>query len=80
MKLYFVIFGGVGDLSLRKLLPSLYFLFRDGQLPRDCRILCVSRGDISNQDFEALIKEKLKKFLKRHFDEKICSDFIKILS
>ena len=80
MKLDFVIFGGVGDLSLRKLLPSLYFLFRDRKLPRDCNIICVSRGDISNQDFEALIKEKLKEFLKRLFDEQICSEFIKLLS
>lgn len=80
MKLDFVIFGGVGDLSLRKLLPSLYFLFREWRLPRDCKILCVSRGDFSKEDFEGLIKEKLKEFLKLHFDEKICSDFIKLLS
>ena len=34
-----VVFGGTGDLTLRKLLPALYHRFRDGQLPDECRII-----------------------------------------
>ena len=28
-----VVFGATGDLTLRKLLPALYYRFRDGQMP-----------------------------------------------
>ena len=28
-----VVFGGTGDLTLRKLLPALYYRLRDGQMP-----------------------------------------------
>ena len=46
-----VIFGGVGDLSLRKLLPTLYYLCTDGQVEKDNRILCVSRGEYAGEAF-----------------------------
>ena len=35
----FVVFGGTGDLAVRKLLPALYLRDRDGQLPAETRIL-----------------------------------------
>ena len=35
----FVVFGGTGDLALRKLLPALYLRDRDGQLPAGTRII-----------------------------------------
>ncbi|MDP5209349.1 glucose-6-phosphate dehydrogenase [Microbulbifer sp. 2205BS26-8] len=38
-----VLFGGVGDLAMRKLLPALYRAFREGSLARGCRILPVCR-------------------------------------
>ena len=28
-----VVFGATGDLTLRKLLPALYYRFHDGQMP-----------------------------------------------
>ena len=80
MKLDFVIFGGVGDLSLRKLLPSLYYLFRDGKLPTDSCIFCVSRGDMTKDHFLALVKDKLEGFLGQDFDKKTFYDFFQILS
>ena len=33
----FVIFGGAGDLTWRKLLPSLFDLHRDGRMPKSLR-------------------------------------------
>ena len=38
-----VVFGGTGDLALRKLLPALYYLHREGHLHADTRILALAR-------------------------------------
>src|SRR4051794_5564315 len=47
----FVIFGATGDLALRMLLPSLYFLDADGLLPEGWRIVGVSRSDLTSAAF-----------------------------
>lgn len=46
----FVIFGGTGDLALRKLIPALYRAFREQQLSVNTRIICSGRSqkDIDN--------------------------------
>ncbi len=38
-----VVFGGTGDLSVRKLMPALYHRDRDGQLPDEARVIGLSR-------------------------------------
>ncbi len=43
--LLFVIFGGTGDLSHRKLLPALYDLMAEGRLPEEFGVLAVGRRD-----------------------------------
>ncbi|WP_323072755.1 glucose-6-phosphate dehydrogenase [Mycetohabitans endofungorum] len=40
----FVLFGGTGDLSMRKILPALYQAHRGGMLPAAGRIVAVARG------------------------------------
>ena len=39
-----VIFGGTGDLARRKLIPSLYHRFVDGQFTSTSRIVAASRS------------------------------------
>ncbi|WP_159941586.1 MULTISPECIES: glucose-6-phosphate dehydrogenase [unclassified Nocardiopsis] len=46
-----VVFGGTGDLSMRKLLPSLYLLDRDGHLDARTRVVAVSRDGLTDADF-----------------------------
>jgi glucose-6-phosphate 1-dehydrogenase len=46
-----VIFGGSGDLALRKLLPALFHRHRDGQFSADSRIFAVGRSPLSKKDF-----------------------------
>jgi glucose-6-phosphate 1-dehydrogenase len=46
-----VLFGGSGDLSMRKLLPALYMRSRAKDLPATARILCVGRQDWTTEDF-----------------------------
>lgn len=58
-----VIFGATGDLSLRKLLPSMYYSHRDGNLPDNCRILCLGQSVPDLATFQAKAKEGAKKFI-----------------
>ncbi|KAF0189429.1 MAG: glucose-6-phosphate [Desulfobulbaceae bacterium] len=67
----FAIFGVLGDLSRRKLLPSLYQLDREGLLHPDTRILGISRHDISQADFVQKMREALVTFVKEGLDEAV---------
>ena len=49
----FTVFGGTGDLALRKLLPALYHRDLEGQLPADYRILGVSISDLGDEGWRA---------------------------
>ncbi|MGV6820332.1 MAG: glucose-6-phosphate dehydrogenase [Parvularcula sp.] len=63
-----VVFGATGDLSLRKLLPSLYHRWLDGQIPPSSQIIGVSRSAMSSEEFRALALDSYQKF---HPDEVI---------
>jgi len=47
----YVVFGGTGDLSERKLIPSLFYRCIDGQIVGNSRIFGVSRSAMSDQDY-----------------------------
>ncbi|HUB14957.1 MAG TPA: glucose-6-phosphate dehydrogenase [Acetobacteraceae bacterium] len=55
-----VVFGATGDLTLRKLLPALYYRFRDGQVPPDARIIGAARSDIGDDGFRKRADTALK--------------------
>ena len=59
----FVIFGGTGDLTLRKLLPALYHRFLDGQIPEDSRIIAVARSDLSIEAYRGRAKKALRQYV-----------------
>lgn len=54
-----VIFGGTGDLALRKILPALFHRWCDGQVPETSRIIAVSRSDISTDDYLEMVRARL---------------------
>ena len=56
-----VLLGGAGDLALRMLLPSLYFLEVDRLLPHDLRIVGVARAEHTPESYKALVREQLGK-------------------
>jgi len=65
-----VIFGGTGDLALRKLLPALYHRARDGQITEGSRIIAASRGDLSRDDYLVSVEAALREHLRDDdFDE-----------
>ncbi len=57
-----VIFGATGDLALRMLLPSLYFLEADGLLPADMAVIGAARTEIDDAEFirraETAVRER----------------------
>ena len=59
----FVIFGGTGDLTLRKLLPALYHRFLDGQIPGDSQIIAVARSDLSVESYRGRAKKALRQYV-----------------
>ena len=60
----FTIFGVLGDLSRRKLIPSLYQLDIAGLLHEDTRIIGVARHELSQEDFVARMRDSLETFVK----------------
>lgn len=57
----FVVFGGTGDLSLRKLMPGLFYREADRQIVGDSRIIAVSRTDQSADQFRAQVAAALER-------------------
>ncbi|HEY2804925.1 MAG TPA: glucose-6-phosphate dehydrogenase [Gemmatimonadales bacterium] len=57
-----VIFGGSGDLTRRKLMPSLFHLMQDGLLADDFAIIGVDREPQSDQDYQAAIHDAMVEF------------------
>nr|WP_225578248.1 glucose-6-phosphate dehydrogenase [Rhodanobacter sp. 7MK24] len=54
-----VIFGGTGDLALRKLLPALFHRYLDGQIPAGSRIVGVAREPLDDAGYRAQLRESL---------------------
>ncbi|MEQ8179249.1 MAG: glucose-6-phosphate dehydrogenase [Amphiplicatus sp.] len=57
-----VVFGATGDLSLRKLMPSLYHRWNDGQIPEKSRIIGAARQSLSTAEFRTMIRAKYEEF------------------
>ncbi|QIQ20953.1 glucose-6-phosphate dehydrogenase [Zophobihabitans entericus] len=70
-----VIFGAKGDLTRRKLLPSLYQLEKYGYLPPETKILGVGRADWDKAAYEEIAREALTTFMKDPIDEAIWKKF-----
>lgn len=57
-----VIFGASGDLTARKLIPALFHLFREKQLPTPFRIIGFARREKNDQQFRDELFEAFKKY------------------
>lgn len=57
-----VVFGGTGDLARRKLLPSLFHRFCDGQIAKNSKIIGVSRSQHTRESYHKLIEEAYHSF------------------
>jgi glucose-6-phosphate 1-dehydrogenase len=57
-----VIFGATGDLTKRKLVPALYALAADGQLPPGFSIVGSGRTEQSTEEFREAMRDGVKKY------------------
>jgi glucose-6-phosphate 1-dehydrogenase len=71
-----VIFGATGDLTARKLLPAIYNLAREGQLPAQFACIGFARRDKTNAQFREEMKQAISNFSRvKSIDEAVWSHF-----
>lgn len=74
-----VIFGGAGDLSRRKLLPSIFHLYKEDELLKEFSIIGFDRIKMSDEDYRNMMKEAITEFTDESLEEGIWKEFSKHL-
>ncbi|KZN31706.1 glucose-6-phosphate dehydrogenase [Pseudoalteromonas luteoviolacea] len=75
-----VIFGGGGDLALRKLLPAMYRAYQEGNLPQGTRILPTVREESKKNDYVDTAHKALQEYLSNgEYNQKDWNEFAKFL-
>ncbi|MCP5144106.1 MAG: glucose-6-phosphate dehydrogenase [Gammaproteobacteria bacterium] len=70
-----VLFGGSGDLAMRKLLPALYNRHRNNDLPEQGRIIAVARQQMEREEYITLVREHCQRYLKARYNEETFASF-----
>jgi glucose-6-phosphate 1-dehydrogenase len=70
-----VLFGAMGDLARRKLLPSLYRLDEAGLVAPETTIVGVSRRDLTDETYAAAARQSLETFLDEPIDSRVWERF-----
>ena len=70
-----VIFGATGDLTHRKLIPALYNLAADGELPPAVAIIGFARRPKNDDDFRKEMEEATRKFSRQAVRDEIWKTF-----
>lgn len=71
-----VMFGGTGDLAMRKLLPALYQSFLDGAFVASSRVICAARTVYTVEQYRSWMDEAVKPNVADRFDEARWQDFL----
>src|SRR5437868_1983631 len=69
------IFGATGDLTHRKLLPALYNLAADGELPPAVTVIGFARREKTDEDFRREMEEAVRKFSRQTVRDEIWKTF-----
>ncbi|MCW5197214.1 glucose-6-phosphate dehydrogenase [Buchnera aphidicola] len=75
-----IIFGVKGNLSSKKLIPSLYQLEKSNYLHKKTQIIGVGRANWNNKDYIQITFKTLKSFIKTDLDKKYWNIFKQRLS
>ena len=74
-----IIFGASGDLTYRKLVPSIFDLFKQGLLPEHFAVLGVGRTQLTDEEFQKKMIEGIQSFSKLKPDKDDFEQFSKLL-
>ncbi|MHB8880280.1 MAG: glucose-6-phosphate dehydrogenase [Thermodesulfovibrionales bacterium] len=74
-----IIFGASGDLTRRKIIPSLYRLLAIGLLPDPFFVIGAARTPTSDADFRASMKKAVQEALPKDFSESSWETFSEML-
>ncbi|MFT4177299.1 MAG: glucose-6-phosphate dehydrogenase [Luteolibacter sp.] len=75
-----VIFGATGDLTHRKLVPALYNLAVDGELPTGVKIIGFARRNKTDAEFRAGLEDLNRKVSRSGHDDTVWNPFIESVS
>src|SRR5207249_3414325 len=75
-----VIFGATGDLTHRKLIPALYNLAADGELPPAVAVVGFARRPKSDEEFRNELEEVTRKFSRQTVRDDIWKTFAQSIS
>jgi glucose-6-phosphate 1-dehydrogenase len=70
-----VIFGASGDLTFRKLIPALYNLGADGDLPTAFNVVGFARREKTDESFRQELEEQARKFSRQGINDELWSSF-----
>lgn len=74
-----VIFGATGDLTHRKLIPALYNIAADGELPPAAAVIGFARRPKTDEEFRGEMEEATRKFSRQPVRDEIWAEFSKSL-
>lgn len=76
----YIIFGATGDLTMRKLLPALYYRLTMGQIPETARIIGTARSPLKRSEYQERARDALKRFVRSEdFDEDTVDHFLNMI-
>src|SRR5438874_9066151 len=75
-----VIFGATGDLTMRKLIPALYNIAADGELPPGVAVIGFARRKKTDEEFRKEQEESTRKFSRQPVRDEIWNGFGQSLS
>jgi len=71
-----VIFGASGDLTARKLIPALYHLHKEKQMPADYRVIGFARREKTDASWRQELRQALDQFSRtKPVDDNVWQDF-----
>ncbi len=72
-----VVLGASGDLAKRMIWPSLYYLHRDGLLPKDLRMIGATRSGNTTDNFRVFLQQELERYVaKAHLSDLALYSFL----
>src|SRR5437870_3652269 len=74
-----VIFGATGDLTHRKLLPALYNLAADGELPPAVTVIGFARRAKNDDEFRKEMEESTRKYSRQNVRDEVWQSFSQAL-